>query len=213
LAHARQGCALTPRDIDDPGFADGMPLRSDVRYDLVDGSMKDGVPLRLVLGVYGVDSSGCVPLTGALVDIWNCDAQGLYSEDPETRGKAFLRGNQLVDENGVVEFVTIYPGWYSQRTSHIHFKVRTSSDVWGAHDFTSQFYFPDSISDAVLRFPIYAARGPKDTTNARDLYYRNRSVDGRVAEFMGNRLMLVLSPDGDGYVGRFDIGLDLSEIS
>jgi protocatechuate 3,4-dioxygenase beta subunit len=215
LAHVRQACALTPRDIDDPGFVDGMPQRSDIRQDFLAEAIKDGVPLRLALRVYRIDSAGCSPLTAALVDVWHCDAQGIYSEDPdrETMGRAFLRGNQPVPEDGVVEFVTVYPGWYSQRTSHIHFKVRTFSAGQVTYEFTSQFYFPDSISDEVLRQPAYAAKGPKDRTNAQDYFFGKASEDGRVPADMGRHLMFDLSWDGEGYVGRFDIGLDLSDLS
>jgi len=212
VAHAQHSCALTPRDFEDPGFVDGMPERSDIRQDLADGSVKEGTPLVLALGVYGIDASGCRPLPEALVDVWHCDAQGVYSEDAnhQTVGRGFLRGNQRADGNGVVQFVTIYPGWYAGRTSHIHFKVRTFSGSQITHDFTSQLYFADSASNEVLSRPAYTPRGPKDTTNARDLFFLNRSVDGRASELMGNHLMLELSRDGEGYVGRFNIGLDLA---
>lgn len=211
-ATSLQSCALTPRDIEDPGFVDGMPDRSDVRSDVLDGSVKEGVPLRLALGVYRVDASGCSPLTGAQVDTWSCDSQGVYSEDPVagTVGRAFLRGHQVADETGAVEFRTIYPGWYAGRTSHIHFKVRTFSDSQVTYDFTSQFYFVDSISDEVLAQAPYSLHGPKDTTNDRDGFFRNRSADGRGPENIGVHLMLDLSHDEEGYVGRFNIALDLS---
>jgi protocatechuate 3,4-dioxygenase beta subunit len=189
---------------------DGMPERVDVRTDLVDGSVKDGVPVRLLLAVYRADVGGCAPLTDARIDIWSCDAEGKYSEDPaiETVGRAFLRGGQVVDERGAVEFRTIYPGWYPGRTSHIHFKVRTSADGQITYDFTSQLYFVDAISNEVLTQWPYTRHGPKDTTNERDGFYINRSADGRVPANMGAQLMLDLSRDTDGYVGRFTIVLE-----
>jgi protocatechuate 3,4-dioxygenase beta subunit len=54
--------------------------RSDIRSDPSDGSVKQGVPLRLVFHVSQIDSSSCTPLTGATVDIWHCDALGVYSD-------------------------------------------------------------------------------------------------------------------------------------
>jgi len=211
-ATSLQSCALTPRDIEDPGFVDGMPNRSDIRADWADGSVGEGIPLRLDLHVYHISDDGCSPLSGAQVNVWNCDARGIYSEDlgAGTEGRTFLRGYQLADEHGAVEFVTVYPGWYPGRTSHIHFKVRTFAGPEPIFDFTSQFYFDDAISDEVLRLSPYAAKGPKDVTNGRDGFFRNRSVDGRVLENMGAQLMLDLSREEEGYVGRFNIGLDLS---
>lgn len=186
-----------------------MPNRSDIRLDAADGSVKEGVPLRLALSVYRVGPDSCSPLSGAQVDIWNCDAQGVYSESKEagTEGRQFLRGNQVADENGAVEFLTAYPGWYPGRTIHIHFKVRMFSGSQSTLDFTSQLYFDDAISNAVLAQPPYALHGPKDVTNDRDGFYLNSSADGRVQRNMGAQLMLDLSRDADGYVGRFNIGL------
>jgi protocatechuate 3,4-dioxygenase beta subunit len=204
-----QPCALTPRDIEDPGFVDGMPERSDIRADWADGAMAAGIPLRLLLSVYRVDAGGCSPLPGAQVNIWNCDARGVYSEDQGagTEGRTFLRGYQVADENGSVEFVTVYPGWYPGRTTHIHFKVRTFLGPVPTFDFTSHLYFDDAISDDVLRMPPYVTKGPKDVSNDRDGFYLNSSADGRVAANMGTQLMLDLSRDDAGYVGRFNIGV------
>ena len=35
----------------------------------------------------------------------------------------WLRGVQQTDEDGMVEFETIVPGWYAGRTPHIHIRV------------------------------------------------------------------------------------------
>ncbi len=86
---------------------------------------------------------------GAIVDIWHCDAAGVYSDatDPgfNTVGKKFLRGYQVTDANGGVQFTTIYPGWYRGRTVHIHFKVRAKAKSGQSYEFTSQLYFDDAI--------------------------------------------------------------------
>lgn len=79
-----------------------------------------------------IDPERCEPLAGALVDVWQCDAAGVYSgvEDIadrfDTTGKRFLRGHQVTDRGGIARFTTIYPGWYRGRTVHIHFKIRTN---------------------------------------------------------------------------------------
>ena len=70
----------------------------------------------------------CKPLPGATVDIWHCDAAGVYSDIAAegTTGKNYLRGYQLSNRGGIVRFTTILPGWYERRTAHTHVKIRTT---------------------------------------------------------------------------------------
>src|SRR5437667_172656 len=98
-----------------------MLNRSDIRIDPADGSTRPGTLLTLAITVTNVGST-CTPLAGAHVDIWHCDASGLYSDEQanNTVGKKFLRGYQIADDNGAVNFTTVYPGWYNGRTVHIH---------------------------------------------------------------------------------------------
>jgi protocatechuate 3,4-dioxygenase beta subunit len=114
------------------------------------------------------------------VEIWQCDALGRYSGFPPpddaatvTVGNAprgqylpdqtFLRGRQHTAPAGMVEFHSVYPGWYPGRTVHIHVMVHV-----GPTTLTSQLYFPDDISDHVLSLSPYAARPGRDTTNLTD---------------------------------------------
>jgi protocatechuate 3,4-dioxygenase beta subunit len=108
----------TPQQIEGPYFVDRMSNRYDIRLDTSDGYVQDGIPLRLFLYVYEVedndgDNAGsCTPLTNAKVDIWHANSQGIYSgvQDAGTEQNNFLRGYQMTDENGTVQFTTIYPG-------------------------------------------------------------------------------------------------------
>ena len=196
-------CVVRPQQTEGPYFVDEKLNRSDIRSDPSDGSGKKGVPLRLVFHVSRIDGSSCTPLTGATVDIWHCDALGVYSDvtDPSfsTVGKKFLRGNQVTDPNGTVEFVTIYPGWYPGRTVHIHFKIRTDSASRRGYEFTSQLYFDDSLTDQIHAQPPYAAKGQRTLNNDQDGIFRGG----------GKQLMLQLSKDAQGYVGTFEIGLQI----
>jgi protocatechuate 3,4-dioxygenase beta subunit len=200
-------CVVRPQQTEGPYFVDEKLNRSDIRSDPSDGSVKQGVPLRLVLHVYRIDGSSCAPLPGAFVDIWQCDALGVYSDVldrvglfEDTRGKKFLRGYQVTDASGKVEFMTIYPGWYPGRTVHIHFKIRTDRTIELGHEFTSQLYFDDSLTDQVHTQSPYTARGRRTTTNAMDGIFRHG----------GNQLMLKLVKDTQGYVGTLDIGLQMT---
>src|SRR5262245_36902956 len=87
----------------------------------------------------------CVVLPNAQLDIWHCDSVGAYSgvEDHRrnTVGKMFLRGYQRSAADGVVQFTTIYPGWYAGRAVHIHFKIRVLTAARLTDEFTSQLYF------------------------------------------------------------------------
>ncbi len=109
------------------------------RRDITEGY--PGHPLRLGLRV--VDG-GCQPVAGARVEIWHADASGDYSsyEDggsgkDEGAGTTFLRGSQTADDDGIVEFQTIYPGWYEGRAIHIH----VIASVDGEAVLTTQLYF------------------------------------------------------------------------
>jgi hypothetical protein len=112
-ASTNQTCQLTPSLIEEEGtpqqieglyFVDDMPNRSDIRSDPSDGSVQQGVPLRLALHVYDVDNDSCIPLSGAQVDVWHANSQGVYSgvQDAGTGGMMYLRGSQVTDDNGTV---------------------------------------------------------------------------------------------------------------
>ena len=197
-------CMVKPQQTEGPYFVDEKLNRSDIRSDPSDDSVKQGVPLRLVFHVSEVNARSCTPLTGATVDIWHCDALGIYSDvtDPSfsTVGKKFLRGYQVTDTNGTVEFVTIYPGWYQGRTVHIHFKIRTNSVSEPGYEFTSQLYFDDSLIDQIHALPPYAVKGQRTLKNDQDGIFRGE----------GEQLMLQVTKETEGYVGTFDIGLQLA---
>lgn len=194
-------CVVRPEQIEGPYFVDEMLNRSDIRSDPSNGTIKDGVPLRLTLNVSQVSGDTCVPLVGAIVDIWHCDALGIYSDvrDPgfNTLGQKFLRGYQVTDANGTVRFTTIYPGWYRGRTVHIHFKVRSDPKSDWSYEFTSQLYFNDSITDRVHKQVPYSRKGQRTVRNNRDGIFRNG----------GDQLMLSLTQANQGYEATFDIGL------
>lgn len=200
------GCVVRPEMTEGPYFVDEELNRSDIRSDPTDGTIKEGVPLALALNVSQINGQSCTPLAGATVDIWHCDALGVYSDVTDTGfdtiGQKFLRGYQVTDENGVVQFSTIYPGWYSGRTVHIHVKIRTEATDGAAYEFTSQLYFDDTLTDQIHAQEPYAGKGgERDTRNDTDMHYANG----------GDQLLLALAEDGEGYAATFEFALDLSD--
>jgi protocatechuate 3,4-dioxygenase beta subunit len=195
-------CVVQPQQTEGPYFVDGKLLRADIRSDPATGAVKSGAPLALAIVVSDVSSGGtCTPIRNAQVDLWQCDATGVYSDvkDPnfDTVGQKFLRGHQMTDASGKVNFVTIYPGWYPGRAVHIHFKVRTPAEAGSASEFTSQFYFEESQTDAVFGREPYSAHTGQRTLNARDRIYQRG----------GSQLMLPITRSGSGYAATFNLGI------
>lgn len=194
-------CVVRPEQTQGPYFVDEMLNRSDIREE------REGVPLDLILNISRVDAgnaAACGPLAGAMVDIWQCDALGEYSdvqdnaEGFDTRGQKYLRGYQVTDENGSARFTTIYPGWYRGRTVHIHFKIRDSPESEQGYEFTSQLFFDDALTDEVFAQEPYAQKGERDLRNSDDGIFQGG----------GDQLLLQPTKAGQGYAATFDIALD-----
>jgi protocatechuate 3,4-dioxygenase beta subunit len=196
-------CVVQPQQTEGPYFVDGMLQRADVRTEPPSGPAKAGVPLALTFNVSSMSEGGaCTPLAGAHVDLWQCDALGIYSgvKDPsfDTSGQKFLRGYQLTDATGRAAFTTIYPGWYQGRAVHIHFKIRTNPAGASGQEFTSQLYFDEAMNDRILAQPPYAAKAPSG---------RTRNASDRIFQNGGAQLVLALEPRGDGYGGTFNVAM------
>jgi protocatechuate 3,4-dioxygenase beta subunit len=138
------------------------------RADITEG--KTGVPVRVALTVLGQDGA---PLKGARVDIWHCDASGVYSgyegqgddHQTATKGQTWLRGAQLTDAAGVAAFKTLWPGWYEGRTPHIHAKVFLDART----ALTCQLFVPDALSEYLYEnVPAYKRPRKRDTLNSND---------------------------------------------
>jgi protocatechuate 3,4-dioxygenase beta subunit len=180
-------CVLAPEQTEGPYYLEG----ANVRRDITEG--KAGTPLTLRLAV--VDVSTCKAIKGAAVDVWHCDAGGVYSgtSNQDTLGKRYLRGVQRTNAKGVASFTTIYPGWYPGRTVHVHVMVHLGGNI--VH--TGQLYFPDAVTDVVYRRRPYASRPNRDPRNTGDSIYRNG----------GKRSTLKLARSGSGYVGSITMGV------
>jgi protocatechuate 3,4-dioxygenase beta subunit len=184
-------CTLTPEQTEGPYYFDADAIRGDIRED------RDGVRLRLALRVRHAES--CEPLRNAVVDVWHCDAGGSYSGfeagstgDPAgSDDERYLRGAQVTNSDGIVEFTTVYPGWYPGRTVHIHAKVHLDRTTM----LTTQLYFDERVTAAVYEREPYASRPGRDTFNDGDGIF-------------DERVLLELSEEGDGYLGVISFDVD-----
>jgi protocatechuate 3,4-dioxygenase beta subunit len=188
-------CTLAVQQTEGPYYFDADSIRSDIREG------HDGTRLRLAIRVR--DAESCEPLKNAVVDVWHCDALGVYSgfeaastgaggggaggEGPTDKEK-YLRGAQVTNSDGIVEFVTIYPGWYRGRTVHIHAKVHVDNQS----ALTTQFYFDEDVTERVYTRRPYSEHSGRDQFNDSDGIF-------------DESLLLDLSKEGDGYVGAISL--------
>jgi protocatechuate 3,4-dioxygenase beta subunit len=197
------GCVVRPALTEGPYFIDEALQRSDIRSDPSDGSVQEGVPLALTFTVSQLRGGACAPLAGAVVDLWHCNAHGVYSDvtDPSfnTVGKKYLRGYQVTDAGGKATFTTIYPGWYDGRAVHLHFKIRSAAGTKPGHEFTSQLFFDEDFTDQVYTRAPYAGKGQRTRRNSTD----------RIFQQGGAQLLLHVARAGNGYAAAFDIALQL----
>jgi protocatechuate 3,4-dioxygenase beta subunit len=212
-------CTLTASTTQGPYYFDADKVRSDIRED------REGTTLRVALKVQ--DSETCKPLSDAVVEIWHCDAAGIYSgaealssggtgggappsgggappsgSGTTTQGasaadltpqddKRYLRGAQVTDADGVVQFTTIWPGWYRGRTVHIHVMVHVSN----ARVLTSQLMVDEALNTEVFAAAPYASHTGRDTFNSGDGIYQDS-------------MLMKVTKDGDGYLGSHVLAAD-----
>lgn len=203
------GTALTAADFEGLGScvllpettAGPFPLEEQFdRSDITEGL--PGRPMRLGLRV--VDQA-CAAVPGASVEVWHADATGDYSAfadggggKDEAGGTTFLRGTQSANDEGIVEFLTIYPGWYRGRAVHVHLRVHLEDETV----LTSQLFFDDDYTAAVYEGDAYVANGLPDTTNARDSIAGDVDTNGTLLH-----LSDAATANGDGTLALANLGI------
>ena len=196
-----------------------------VRQDITEG--KQGIPLNITMTVVDYTNSCNTSLTGRPVEIWHCDAWGYYSGytsqppggtvpaydnvgDPNTN----LRGVQVTDENGQVNFASIVPGWYSPRVTHIHVKVHSDGDIGttyqnGTTIHTTQLLFPDDVCQSYSVVDPYVQHQLALTPLVQDQVYNEALSANEDATSMVPTLTQI-NPDSisDGYNLTITLGID-----
>ncbi|KAJ3565259.1 hypothetical protein NP233_g7747 [Leucocoprinus birnbaumii] len=182
-------CVLTPVTTEGPYYHEAGHL---IRQNIAEE--QDGLLLLLDIGV--IDVNTCKPLPNVLVDIWQANATGHYAghplpkpehvnTKPQVGGKrngllppfprtvqeeTWLRGAWPTDENGVAQFTSIFPGYYTGRATHIHAKVFPE---WTPHEngtfsgkrlvHVGQFFFDDDINIVIDKMHPYTENPIRNT--------------------------------------------------
>ncbi|MEU5032160.1 intradiol ring-cleavage dioxygenase [Streptomyces milbemycinicus] len=237
---------LTSETTEGPYYIDADKIRKDIT------ESKEGIPMTLRLKV--IDSDTCKPVRKAAVDIWHCDALGLYSgyESSSTGGggtpptgtpptdaptgtptdaptdaptgtppggggghqeptddKRYLRGTQLTDQHGFVEFRTVFPGWYRGRCVHIHAKVHvggalTDSGYEGGHAcHTGQLFFAEEAVLASAEVAPYSTSTTERTTLDEDTIYPGNGAQGGLLTLKYKKGRIE-----KGVIGTLTLGVD-----
>lgn len=217
VTSAQPAYLLSPEQIAGPYFRNPKLIRRNISEGL------DGIPLVLKLTI--VDAMTSQPVTGAIVDIWHCNARGSYSgwskidpdkevDDgdigaiPRTDDDTYLRGGQFTDRKGIVRFTTIYPGFYAGRALHIHVAVRVTAGNNYLEErhvaWVGQLYFPEAASRSVLNTRQYSGRSVAPLTNDQEVLYE--TMGGEASTLTVH----TLSRDSkeDGFFGHMTIGID-----
>lgn len=166
-----QVCELIPSETAGPFPLDLTENTFFFRQDIREG--QEGIELTLKMKVFGIDN--CEPMPNARVNIWHCTSDGLYSgyngnNNPGQAGLTYLRGYQITDANGEVEFTTIFPGWYNGRICHIHFQVYVSS----AYSAVSQLTFPlDAKNQLYANHASLYPKGADPKSFSQDMVFRD----------------------------------------
>ena len=184
-----EACAVAPNETAGPYPSTSDIFRSDIRED------RSGVPLALTIRVINV-SNACAPLANANVEIWQCDASGNYSEYGSQTARTYLRGIQTTDANGQVSFMTVYPGWYQGRATHIHIEVTVNNRSVKV----TQIAFPETINAAVYATGVYASRGSNPTANLQD---------GIFADSLSSELVTPSGNPTAGYSASYQVGVSV----
>ncbi|RQO31351.1 hypothetical protein DBR32_05145 [Taibaiella sp. KBW10] len=188
-------CTLIPTETAGPFPLDLTANTTFFRNDIRE--TQQGVQLNVKLKIVGLNN--CGPMSNVRVNIWHCNKDGLYSgyDNAMNVGQAgltYLRGYQMTDANGYVNFTTIFPGWYSGRVCHIHFQVYVSSNYAAI----SQFTF-----DAATKNLIYANNSSVYTKGADPMSIASDNIFSDGYQYQ----LCTLSPTSSGYEASLEVAV------
>ncbi len=161
-------------------------IREDIRGSF--GAMTPtatGTNMSLAVQLIDV-SNACKPLANHVIYVWHCDVDGRYSLYDDT-DRNYLRGVGISDANGMVKFMTVFPGCYDGRWPHIHFEVFASQEkaVSGKDSLLiSQFALPADVCKSVYDATAAYAASVKNltaTTLDADMVFADNTAEQKAA--------------------------------
>lgn len=178
-------------------------VRSDIRSSFAGASgVAEGVPLTVRLKVYDLTGETTKALPGAAVYLWHCDREGRYSMySSGVEDENYLRGVQEADDDGWVEFTSIFPAAYDGRWPHIHFEVYGSVDdaTSAANKLrTSQLAFPQDVCETV-----YATAGYEASVS--NLSRTSLETDNVFSDGYSLQLAKLTGSVSEGYVATLNV--------
>lgn len=172
------------------------------RRDITEG--KPGIPLTLTLTI--VDPvNRLLPIVGANVEIWHCDADGVFSDyaskpEPDAATTTYLRGVQTTSRAGQATFTTIFPGWSGERATHIFVRIYDGATP----NKTMRLGFPDAINATVYADADRYVKGQSPITNDADPTFGDTRDHGGLRKF---QIAAVAGDNAIGYVATARIAV------
>ncbi|KAK4170030.1 Intradiol ring-cleavage dioxygenase [Cladorrhinum sp. PSN259] len=209
-------CILTPDATQGPYYVGGEYVRENLIED------QEGV--ELILDYQVVDVNTCEPVPNLYVEIWACNATGVYggvisggngdTSDGANINNTWLRGIQPTDEDGVARFETIFPGHYTGRTSHIHLMAHANAtlqanktignDIYASH--IGQAFFDQALIYEVEKTAPYNTNKQSLLLNSQDSIMAGESAIAGVDPVM--EYVLLGDKIEDGLFAWLAFGVD-----
>ncbi|OOQ82041.1 extracellular dioxygenase [Penicillium brasilianum] len=214
-------CILAPDVTQGPYYVSGELIRENI--------VEDQKGVALYMDIQLIDTNTCEPLPDVYMDLWHCNATGVYSgvvasgngdsSDATNLDATFLRGIQPSNAEGVVQFESIFPGYYTGRTVHIHVLTHPANETTVLQNNTisglyssktshvGQLFFDQDLITKVNEVSPYSANTQTLTTNADD------SILSEEAETIDPFMEYVLLGDdlSDGIFAWISVGVDSTE--
>ncbi|KAF9876886.1 extracellular dioxygenase [Colletotrichum karsti] len=180
------GCVLSAESTEGPFYVEG----EHVRWALWDN--ESGIPMYLDLQI--IDTETCEPVPDIWVEVWHANATGIYSgvisgyngageDDPDNAFTTFHRGIQKTNAEGAVWFGTNFPGFYSNRTPHVHIMTHAEGTEALANDtvqnnvatHAGQMFFDQGLVDMMREHERYNFNTQLFIENKDDAYFRQEA--------------------------------------
>ncbi|EKD16062.1 extracellular dioxygenase [Drepanopeziza brunnea f. sp. 'multigermtubi' MB_m1] len=215
LFSGNSSCILSPEVTQGPYYVAGEYVRKDITED------QEGIDLLLDTQV--IDVKTCDPVPDAMIEIWHCNATGVYSgvvangngdsSDLTNLNATFLRGLQPTDAEGVAQFATLFPGHYTSRATHIHVLAHFNGTQYangtysgGYVSHVGQLFFDQDLITQADTIAPYSSNTQAVTLNSADqILSEEAATTDPVVEYS-----LLGSSIADGIFGWVAFGIDLT---